>query len=128
MSASVFLAQLIGPVALAMGLAVLLDRRRFRALAEEFLTSPALMFLSGVLTLPMGLAIVLTHNVWTADWRVLITLLGWIAIAAGIIRIFWPSDAASSGRKLLAHPNTLLIGGAFYVVIGAVLTFFGYFA
>ena len=70
MTTSFFLARLIGPFALALGLALLVQGAGFRTLAGEFMASPALIFLSGVITLPAGLAIVLTHNVWTPDWRV----------------------------------------------------------
>ena len=67
MSNSVFLARLIGPVLLVIGLAVFANQRAFRELAEEFLASKALLFLSGLLIMPVGLAIVLTHNIWAAD-------------------------------------------------------------
>ena len=66
MQTSLFLARLIGPVMLAIGLAVFANQRGFRDMAEEFIASRALIFLSGFLLMPAGLAIVLTHNVWTA--------------------------------------------------------------
>src|SRR2546421_12784000 len=88
MSTYVFIARLIGPVMLVVGLAVFASPRGLRDMAEEFLASRALMFLSGLLLMPAGLAIVLTHNVWTADWRVLITLLGWL-IAIGGAAAVW---------------------------------------
>ena len=69
MSTSIFLARLIGPVMLVIGLAVFANQRGFRDMAEEFMASRALMFLSGIVLMPAGLAIVLTHNVWSADWR-----------------------------------------------------------
>src|SRR5260370_1285765 len=70
MSTSVFIARLIGPVMLVIGLAVFTNQRAFRDMAEEFLASRALLFLSGLLIMPVGLAIVLTHNIWAADGRV----------------------------------------------------------
>ncbi|MGH6740477.1 MAG: hypothetical protein ACREDY_15885, partial [Bradyrhizobium sp.] len=126
MQTSIFLAKLIGPFALALGLALLVNGSTFRTLANEFLASPALIFLSGVITLPAGLAIVLTHNVWTADWRVLITLLGWLAVIAGFIRMIVPQRAASIGRSAVANPLTPKIGGAIYCAIGLALCYFGY--
>ena len=126
MTTSIFLARLIGPVALTIGIALLINRAGFRALANDFMASPALMFLAGVITLPAGLAIVLTHNVWTADWRVLITLLGWLALLSGIVRIVWPGATAAKGRRMLTNPMTLLAGAAIYIAAGAVLCFFGY--
>src|SRR5437660_1159598 len=49
MTTSVFLARLIGPVMLVIGLAVFANQRAFRDMAEEFLASRALLFLSGLL-------------------------------------------------------------------------------
>jgi hypothetical protein len=124
---SIYLAKLIGPVALAIGLALLLNRAGFRALASEFLASPALMFLSGVITMPAGLAIVLAHNVWTPDWRVVITVLGWLALFGGALRIIAPQRTAAFGRRMMDHPITPCISAAIYIALGALLCFFGYF-
>jgi hypothetical protein len=126
MSTSIFLAKLIGPVCLVIGLALLINRAAFRALAGEFLNSPALMFLSGVITLPAGLAIVLTHNVWAADTRILITILGWLAVVGGALRMLAPERAAAVGRTMLATPFTLCISTGVYLVFGGLLSFFGY--
>src|SRR3954469_14998646 len=123
---SLFLARLIGPFAFALGLAMLIRRAEIHALANEVLASPALMFITGLMTLPAGLAIVLTHNVWTPDWRVVITILGWLAIVSGAVRILAPQRTAATGRRLLARPLTLHIGAAIYLGAGALLCFFGY--
>ena len=46
MTTSIFLARLIGPFALALGLALVFQGTGFRAFASEFLASPASVFLS----------------------------------------------------------------------------------
>src|ERR1700720_997611 len=101
MSTSVFLARLIGPVMLVIGLAVFANQRAFRELAEEFLASPALVFLSGLLIMPVGLAIVLTHNIWAADGRVMITLFGWLNAIGGAIRVVGPPYVIQAGLPRL---------------------------
>ena len=58
MSTSVFIAWLIGPVMLVIGIALLTNQSAFRDMAEEFLASRALLFLSGLLIMPAGLALV----------------------------------------------------------------------
>jgi len=126
MPTSLFLAKLIGPVCLVIGLALLINGAAFRALAGDFLNNPALMFLSGVITLPAGLAIVLTHNVWAGDWRILITILGWLAVIGGLFRLLAPQRASAVGRTILANPSTLHISTGVYLLIGALLCFFGY--
>jgi hypothetical protein len=126
MTTSIFLAKLIGPVCLVVGFALLVNGAVYRTLAQEFLDSPALIVLSGLLTMPAGLAIVLHHNVWIADWRILITILGWLAVFGGAIRILAPQRAASVGRTIFANPATMRFSTGVYLAIGALLCFFGY--
>jgi hypothetical protein len=126
MSNSLFLARLIGPVMLVVGLAVFANQRGFREMAEEFLASRALMFLSGLILMPAGLAIVLTHNVWAADWRVLITLLGWLAAIGGALRLFGPMFVLKAGHAMLDKPYFTSIAAAVWVVLGLLFCFFGY--
>jgi hypothetical protein len=126
MSTSVFIARLIGPVMLVIGLAVFANPRGFRELAEEFMASRALLFLSGLLIMPVGLAIVLTHNVWTADWRVLITLLGWLTAIGGAARLLAPTYVLPIGHAMLNKPYFTLVAAAIWVVLGLLFCFFGY--
>ena len=126
MQTSVFLARLIGPVMLAVGLAVFANQRAFRDMAEEFLASRALLFLSGLLIMPMGLAIVLTHNVWTADWRALITLFGWLNAIGGAVRLFAPAYVMQTGRAMLKRSFFTSVAAAIWVVLGLLFCFFGY--
>ena len=126
MANSTFLAKLIGPFALALGVGVLVNRANMRTVLDEFIRSRALMFLAGVVTLPAGLAIVLTHNLWVADWRVLITVVGWLAAITGAFRIIVPQDAIKFGRRIYDQPNGVFFGAAVWIAIGVILTFFGY--
>ena len=127
MANSVFLARLIGPVLLAVAVGLFVNAASYRTLADEFLRSRALIYLSGVLTMLAGLAIVLTHNRWAADWPVLITILGWLCVFGGAFRIIWPQGTEKMGRAMLRHKMGLTIAGAIWGVIGLILCFFGYF-
>ena len=126
MRTSLFLAQLIGPVALAAAVALITQRERFEALSGEALSSPMFMYLSGVLAMLGGLAIVLTHNDWALDWRVLITLLGWTALLGGAARILFPGQVRALGRDLVRNSTFMAVGKAFWLLIGLVLCYFGY--
>jgi hypothetical protein len=126
MSNSVFIARLIGPVMLVIGLAVFANRRAFRELAEEFLASRALMFLSGLIIMPAGLAIVLTHNIWAVDGRVMITLFGWANVIGGAIRLAAPAYVMQTGRAMLKRPYFIPIAAAIWVVAGALFCLFGF--
>ena len=125
MSTSVFLARLIGPVMLVIGLAVFANQRAFRDLAEEFLASRALLFLSGLLIMPAGLAIVLTHNIWAADGRVMITLFGWVNVVGGALRLVAPVYVMRTGQAMLKRPYFIPFAATIWVVAGALFCLFG---
>jgi hypothetical protein len=126
MQTSDFLAQLIGPLLLVMGLGMVADREGYRVMAREFLASRALIYIAGLLAFVPGLAIVLVHNVWTFDWRVIITLLGWLSLIGGIFRLVLPSKVTEIGLSMLDRPGFLTGGGIAVLVIGSVLTLAGY--
>jgi hypothetical protein len=126
MQTSKFLARLIGPFLVAIGAGLLLNGEVLQAMAAEFLKSPALIFLSGLLTLTAGLAIVNTHNVWAADWRVIITVFGWLGVIGGALRIVFPQVVERIGTAMLAQGG--LVVGAWIVVLllGLWLSYLGY--
>jgi uncharacterized protein YjeT (DUF2065 family) len=128
MESSIFLARLIGPILVVIGVGMLAQPQGYRAVAEEFLASPALIYIAGLLAFVPGLAIVLTHNVWTSDWRLIITLLGWLATFGGIFRLLMPAQVRRIGTAMLARPGWLRGGAVAVVALGAVLSFFGYLA
>lgn len=126
METSILLAKLMGPMLLVLGLFVAFNPAQMRRIGREFLDSDALIFLSGVLTLPVGLAIVVTHNVWVADWPVVITLFGWIAIAAGIARIALPGPLKRIGETMLDKTSLTTIPGVLMAMLGGYLAIQGY--
>jgi uncharacterized membrane protein len=126
MQTSRFLAQLIGPVLLVIGIGMLANRAGYRAMAQEFLKSRALIYIAGLLALVPGLALVLTHNVWAADWRLIVTLLGWLAVIGGIFRIVFPQEVTRIGARMIARDDTLVVGGVVMLALGIVLSFYGY--
>ncbi|MCK5712600.1 MAG: hypothetical protein KAI25_07790 [Hyphomicrobiaceae bacterium] len=121
-----FLAQLIGPVLIVIGVGLLLKKTEFREMATDFLSSRALIFVSGLLTLVTGLAIVLTHNVWEFNWPVIITILGWLSVFGGVFRILFPDSVQSMGTSMLDKPATMTVSGAIQIVLGLWLSYVGY--
>jgi len=125
-NASIFLAKLIGPLLLLVGVGLFLNGNTFRAVADEIIRNRALVFILGLITFPLGLAIVLTHNVWVVDWPVLITIIGWLTTINGAVRLLAPQDAVKFARRAYQHPNGPLLTALVWIAAGAVLTFFGY--
>ena len=126
MPTSVFLAKLLGPILLVTGVAMLVNRKDLDALAQELLRSRALLFLLGFIDLSVGLALVLTHNVWVADWRIIITLLGWLLLVRGAVRLLIPDQIKAFATTFLRNTNAVTGSLAAVTVLGLVLCYFGY--
>jgi hypothetical protein len=75
-----------------------------------------------------GLALVLTHNVWALDWRLIITLIGWATIIRALVTIFQPQQIVAIGSKILERPRFFIGAAAVNLFIGLTLSYFGYFA
>ncbi len=126
MQTSVLIARLMAPILVVTGLTTLINPRALREVGQEFLASRALIFIAGFLALLGGLAIVNTHNLWTAGWPVIITIFGWLAVVGGIVRIAFPALTESIGEAMLAREAVLRAAGGIQAVLGAYLMIMGY--
>ena len=57
------------------------------------------VYLNGTLLFVAGLAIIRAHNVWTLRWPVLITIVGWLGVVAGLGRMAAPLAAQEAERR-----------------------------
>ena len=115
-----------GPLFMAVAIAILINRATITSLLRESLNSPGLVMFSGFFLLLAGLAIVRAHNFWAADWTILVTILGWLLVIGGLIRIIWPERAAAMRRSMLARENALTAWALVALALGAFLTAKGY--
>jgi hypothetical protein len=90
-SAPVYIARLAGPVLVVIGIGVLLNL----VLIAEAVRSPMLIYIAGLLALTGGLAMLNAYRAWTADWRVVVTVLGWLMVIGGVFRIARPRLTAA---------------------------------
>lgn len=126
MDTSILIAKLIGPFMLVTGAAILIDRENLKAAAREFMASPALLFLAGLLALLPGLVVVIFHNLWVADWPVIITFYGWVMVLAGITRVLLPGQVRRLGATMMERDGLLIGAGMLNVALGAFLSYQGY--
>jgi hypothetical protein len=126
MSSSRFIAGLIGPLMIAIAAAMLLNAGMFHAMVDQLAQNYAIIFLMGMLGLVGGLAILRFHNIWAADWRVLVTIFGWLAVIGGIGRMLLPDEAAAIGQSIIGDGGSIRYFAVLPLAIGAFLTFKGY--
>ncbi|MGE0854835.1 MAG: hypothetical protein AB7L18_01955 [Hyphomicrobiaceae bacterium] len=118
MSTSQFIASLIGPTLIVVGALMLLRRQYFLDLTQRMASDHAAIFLAGLLAFVAGLAILRVHNVWTADWRMAVTIFGWLAVIGGIFRMAFADAARDLRDEFAGLRNAPVVGGAVAIAIG----------
>ena len=85
---SIFFARFWGSFFIIFGSLFFITRQLGKTI--EMTKDKAFVISTGYITLLMGLVTVILHNVWVADWRVVITILGWSTLIKGIMKIGFP--------------------------------------
>lgn len=94
---TIFLGRLMGLFLVLISAAMLFDRQMTLETADTFLHNRPLLLFAGTITLLGGLAIVLTHSVWSGGaLPIVITILGWIILARGLLLLFLPPATMAS--------------------------------
>jgi hypothetical protein len=119
-TSSVRLAGLLGPTLIAITVTEWLNVDVFVAAAGPSFGPH--VYLNGTLLFVAGLAIVRAHNLWVRRWPLLITLIGWFALLAGLGRMAFPMAAqAAAGSPIVLYGSLVVL-----FTIGLVLSFKAY--
>ncbi|HEY1867495.1 MAG TPA: hypothetical protein VGG70_04305 [Candidatus Cybelea sp.] len=82
-SRTAFLSKLVGLYVVIIAFAVLVNKPMMVATVTGLFQDPAVVVLSGVIALGIGLAIVLGHNVWSSAPAIIVTIIGWLSLSKG---------------------------------------------
>lgn len=91
MELSIFIARTLGVIYLSVGIGLFLFREIYVLAFRKILESPGYALLGGFMAIVGGMALITYHNLWVNDWRVIITLIGWVALIKGVILIMFPT-------------------------------------
>lgn len=126
MELSIFLAKVLGAYLVITSISLFLNKKKFKNLMDNLKHNPSAMFISGSISLLIGLLIVIAHNVWEADWRVAITLLGWIILMKGIVKTVFPQADQRLLTRCMKQNYTYHICSLFSLILGLYLCYFGF--
>lgn len=126
MDTSHFLAKLIGLMLLIAGAMLIFNRNdRIKLITDNLHNQPAMLMLAGMINVLLGLLIILFHPYWHMNWTLLITLIGYLILAKGLIRLFAPQLTIDWTNRFI-QGNGVLITGIVTIVIGLFLTVMGF--
>ena len=126
MELSVLIAKIMAVIYLSAALGAMFSANYYRRLIDDLFNNAGLTYVSGFLALVVGFVIVTYHNLWGRDWTVLITIVGWLALAKGVLLIAFPefvrsySRPAFAGRGLQVFPYVAMALGLLFGYFGFV--------
>ncbi len=115
--------QFVAVAILVTGLSHALQPGLWSELFGDLLGRPYAALVIGVFTLPLGLFVVLTHNVWVLGLPVIVTLLGWGWTLKGVLYLIRPRSL-EHWRDAAAGPQarrSFIVVGSVMAVVGIAL-------
>jgi hypothetical protein len=127
-SRTIFLSRLTGLFCLLVIPSMVLHRQATVDWMTALLSDAALLWVLSVITLTIGLAMVLAHNVWSGGaLAVVVTLVGWATLIKGLLFLFLPSGVESEFiLSALRNPPLFYIWMTPSILIGVYLTYGGF--
>lgn len=114
MEITIFLAKFWGSLFMILG--ALSIGAKFLDRVIEYTQDKTITISTGYITFLLGLATVIAHNIWIADWPVAVTIIGWITLFKGIEKIGFPDRV---NKKAQIFKSNQLLWGSVIFLIGA---------
>ncbi|MFC2020444.1 hypothetical protein ACFLU1_01430 [Chloroflexota bacterium] len=123
---TLFLGKMISPYLFVSGLGFLLSFNFYKQLLiNSDKSDPLTVNLSGMVHLFIGLAIVLSHQLWGNALEIIVTLVGFGFLIKGLTLIVFPNSTLRSTRVSV---KLLRLSGVGFLAVSIYLGYMSYFA
>lgn len=123
-----FCARVIGPLMIIVGAIVVVRMNDILLMMPAILQDGALSFITGIFALIAGLILFAAHHHWSSAVAIAVSLIGLLTILRGVLLMLAPSFLAGLANTLLNLGPGALIAGVIALLLGAWLTWAGWFA
>ena len=127
MERSLFLAKLLGVILVIGPVVKTVRHKQFVEACDRANESPITVFVIGGVLFTLSTAFVLSHSVWVADWRLVVTLIGWLMLAISLLQLFLPQSMAWPMRVLPKAKYRFVLDVA-QLLLGCYLAYHGFLA
>src|SRR6516225_1300522 len=116
------LAILAGSAFLVVGLSLFINPYVSTAM-NDLVNNQGLLWVTGLVTFVMGTVMLALYNTWSKSWRVLVTIIGWLAVIKGAVLMLFP-QVMTLYVNFLSN-TTLTLSGIYAIVFGGLFLFLG---
>lgn len=123
---SIFLAKLLGLYFLVSGIVIWARQKSLIPAVAQLGENRAVILVVALLELLAGLAILIAHPYFTADWRGIITFVGAWMIAESLLLLFAPDARVRKFIRYFNRPTWYASGAVLSIVLGLYLAGTGF--
>ena len=126
---TIFLAKLLGLYCVIVALAMSANKKGVIDTVRALLQSPPIVLLTSIITLAIGLALVIGHNVWSGGaLPVTLTVVGWITLVKGLAFLSFPPEKMTKLYEALQYERVFFLYMAATLVLGLYLNIAAFLA
>ena len=126
MDISIFLAKALGIYCGILALVILKNPKGMMQVLKDMEMQPAFQFVMGILALIFGILMVLAHNVWEMAWPVAVTVVGWLAIGKGVMRLMYPKLSVRLIHRWVDHDGLRVFMIALIIAMALFFLYYGF--
>jgi len=126
MALSIFLAKFFGIYFIIVSVVAFARKKELPKISEEICRNKELLFVSGMVTVILGLFFTLIHNVWVNGWPVIITILSWMTLIKGIFLLLGSEKKMLKITKKIVTNNSIVTSSFVLMVLGLYLSAIGF--
>ena len=90
---------------------------------SDLVNNQGLLWVTGLITFVMGTVMLALYNTWSKSWRVLVTIIGWLAVIKGAVLMLFP-QVMTLYVNFLSN-TTLILSGIYAIVLGGLFLVLG---
>jgi len=123
MEITIFFARFWGAIFISLGLMSI--SARFLGRVIKYTEDKTITVSTGYITFLLGLVTVILHNIWVANWSIVITILGWVTLIKGVTKIGFPEYVHKRAQKFKAQQ---IFWSVIILFLGIWLLYMGFFS
>lgn len=124
---TIFLATVMGWYMVVMSLILFFKQNYLKLVVADIMTEKGLFFIVAIMTFILGLLLVVSHNIWMMGWPVLVTILSWLVLLGGLIRLFFPETVQRIWENAFNNSLLMRVIGVIILILGVYLLLHVYY-
>lgn len=119
-------ARVLGPLLGILSVSVLLRADDLMPILSEFTASAVWPWVTGVYVTAAGIAVVTFHRLWRGAAAFIISLLGWMMLAKGVLLLTAPGSLDSLGSRMVSATAVVPVVYSLLALVSLYLIYIGW--